>query len=163
MENPNDAERYGYEGEMTPLKCDELKIYVAPTPDGTGLADYCLKSDVDAAIAELKANINNVLIQNRELCQALQAMYSAEEYTNLQDENTQLKQKLEDVQASAYAESVDANMENRRLKRALWLARAERAKTEHLSKIMYSTLYRDFIAKWVNVERKCLKKAEEYK
>ena len=43
----------------------------------------------------------------------------------------ELKQKLEDVQASAYAESVDAGMRERRLRRALWLARAERAK-EHL-------------------------------
>ena len=43
----------------------------------------------------------------------------------------ELKQKLEDVQAGAYADSVDAGMENRKLKRALWLARAERAK-EHV-------------------------------
>lgn len=117
-------------------------------------------AEKDKEIAELKANVNNVLIQNRELCQALQMMYSAEEYMELQDENTQLKQKLESVQASMYADVVDANMDVRRLKRALWLARAERAKTEHLSKIMYSTLYRDFIAKWVNVERKCRAKAE---
>lgn len=74
----------------------------------------------------------------------------------------ELKQKLENVQATAYADSVDAEMRERRLKRALWLARAERAKTEHLSKIMYSTLFRDFIEKWVNVERKCRAKAEEY-
>ena len=143
------------------MKCDELRIENACVygPD----AKVYLAEQVDAAIAEIKADINNVLIQNRELCQALQAMYSAEEYTMLQDENTQLKQKLESVQASMYADVVDANMENRRLKRALWLARAERAKTEHLSKIMYSTLYRDFIAKWVNVERKCRAKAEEYK
>ena len=76
---------------------------------------------------------------------------------------SELKQKLEDAKATAYTESVDAGMEYRKLKRALWLARAERAKTEHLSKIMYSTLFRDFIEKWVNVERKCRAKAEEYK
>lgn len=78
-------------------------------------------------------------------------------------EIAELKQKLENVQASMYADVVDAGMRERRLKRVLWLARAERAKTEHLSKIMYSTLYRDFIAKWVNVERKCRAKAEEYR
>lgn len=78
-------------------------------------------------------------------------------------EIAELKQKLENVQASMYADVVDANMENRRLKRALWIARAERAKTEHLSKIMYSTIFRDFIEKWVNIERKCRAKAEEYK
>ncbi len=40
----------------------------------------------------------------------------------------ELKQKLEDVQVSAYAESVDAGVRERRLKRALLLARAELAK-----------------------------------
>ena len=32
----------------------ELKTYIAPTPDGTGLADYYLKSEVDKVISELK-------------------------------------------------------------------------------------------------------------
>lgn len=49
-----------------------------------------LKTEVDAAIAELKA-------------------------------------KLEDVQATAYTESVDAGMENRKLKRVLWTARKAHA------------------------------------
>lgn len=39
----------------------------------------------------------------------------------------ELKSKLEDVQATAYAESVDAGMENRRMKRALWMARKAHA------------------------------------
>jgi hypothetical protein len=67
------------------MKCDELTIYDD---------QWCDKSEVYEAIAELKA-------------------------------------KLESVQASAYADSVDAGMRERRLRRALWLARAERAK-EHL-------------------------------
>lgn len=37
----------------------------------------------------------------------------------------ELKQKLEDAEASAYAESVDAGMENYNLKRSLWLMTAE--------------------------------------
>ena len=93
-------------------------------------------------------------------------MFDGEVYilaSDVMEAVAELKQKLENVQASMYADVVDANMENRRLKRALWIARAERAKTEHLSKIMYSTLFRDFIEKWVNVERKCRAKAEEYK
>lgn len=40
-------------------------------------------------------------------------------------ENAKLKKKLEDVQASAYAESVDAGMRERKLNRALWLMTAE--------------------------------------
>lgn len=69
----------------------------------------------------------------------------------------------EAVEQRWFEQCMEARSEAIRLKRALWIARAERAKTEHLSKIMYSTLFRDFIEKWVNVERKCRAKAEEYK
>lgn len=84
----------------------------------------------------------------------------------------ELKAKLESVQASAYAESVDAGMENRRLKRALWMARAERA----LEKIAWFKLWNTSIStmnpedgarqefdKWKKNLGKFLKKAEEYK
>ena len=37
----------------------------------------------------------------------------------------ELKQKIEDAKATAYTDSVDAGMENRRLKRMLWLMTAE--------------------------------------
>lgn len=65
--------------------------------------------------------------------------------------------------------------ENRRLKRALWLARADRA----MMTLDYFTLkcrwFKDYmkveppqcdvkmVHKWANVERKCRAKAEEYK
>ncbi len=48
-----------------------------------------------------------------------------EEYESIKRENAELKAKLESVQATAYTESVDAGMENRKLKRALWTARAK--------------------------------------
>ena len=35
----------------------ELKAYIAPTPDGTGLADYYLKSEADKVIAELELEV----------------------------------------------------------------------------------------------------------
>ena len=57
-----------------------------------------------------------------------------EEYESLKRENAELKDEinelrvdLEGAKATAYAESVDAGMENRRLKRALWLARKAHA------------------------------------
>ena len=116
----------------------------------------------------------------------------------------ELKQKLEDAKASAYAESLDAGMENYILRRALWLARAERAKyrveywacrggtllehypfcvngdspfnrlsemgclygdtNERLKEAKFKHLYAsEWMLVWENVERKCLKKAEEYK
>ena len=54
--------------------------------------------------------------------------YYVYDATSVDEAIAELKQKLEDVQASMYADVVDANMENRKLRRALWLARAERAK-----------------------------------
>jgi hypothetical protein len=72
------------------MKCDELKQVEYPIEWGL----YYDKYDVDAAIEELKA-------------------------------------KLEDAKASHYAEMVDAGMRERRLRRTLWIARAERAK-EHV-------------------------------
>ena len=99
----------------------------------------------------------------------------------------ELNAKLEDVQATAYTESVDAGMENRRLKRALWLARAERA---HVTTLLWNVYcyqnnclyFRDFMNEkcnpfrdlpkktamewsnlWESIETKCRAKAEKYK
>ena len=99
----------------------------------------------------------------------------------------ELNAKLEDVQATAYTESVDAGMENRRLKRALWLARAERA---HVTTLLWNVYcyqnnclyFRDFMPEncnpfrdlpkktamewsnlWESIETKCRAKAEKYK
>lgn len=73
----------------------------------------------------------------------------------------ELKQKLEDAKATAYTESVDAGMRERRLRRALWLARAERAK--EMAKGYNAVVEWCSHSRWIEVERKCLKKAEEYK
>lgn len=62
----------------------ELKAYIAPTPDGTGLADYYLKSEADKVIAELKAQ----KAQAEDDCaywkmsegNAVNAMHETEEY-----------------------------------------------------------------------------------
>lgn len=104
-------------------------------------------------------------------------------------EIAELKQKLEDAKATAYTESVDVGMENHKLKRALWLARAERANESHFMWCQFIYDKKFGIVKfnvrkewgenvkqgqtshtpqgwadvWEEVERKCLKKAEEYK
>lgn len=112
-----------------------------------------------------------------------------DEISRLRAENAELKQKIEDAKATAYAESVDAGMRERRLKRALWLARAERAREaflkwnlfpnfETVNKLLTIDEYDEtsgatdgqvlrtcieWIKVWNNVERKCLAKAEEFK
>lgn len=86
----------------------------------------------------------------------------------------ELKQKLEDVKATAYAESVDAGMENRRLKRALWRAIALfcARSCEYFNGIMSHCLMgQDDLYnccekkkhKYLNAMYKCKAKAEEYK
>ena len=133
-------------------------------------ADVYLKKDVDAAIAELKQKLDKDIAER----DGNQVCIDA------------LKEKLEDVQASMYADVVDANMENRRLKRALWLERARRAEARKNywyarschegddflvsidgSPVKYigcikRTNY-DWLLTWSEVERKCQAKAEEYK
>ena len=144
------------------MKCDELKVHKAynrwideemPTPNDDLICnEVYLKDEVDAAIAELKQN-------------------------------------LEDAKATAYAESVDAGMENRRLKRALWLARAEWANEIHFMwcQLIYDKKYgivkfnvrkewyknikqgqtlhtpQGWADVWDEVEYRCRAKAEEYK
>jgi hypothetical protein len=93
----------------------------------------------------------------------------------------ELKNKLEDAKATAYAEMVDAGMRERRLRRALWLARAERANDK--ARIFYFAetcgvklnidgysnrekghtrmcTARWWRLTWLKVERKCREKAE---
>ena len=87
----------------------------------------------------------------------------------------ELKAKLESVQASAYADSVDAGMRERRLQRALWITRGAVHKAKRMA--MYGLLQayplwegspaglevHKNIHRYDGYERKCLKKAEEYR
>lgn len=100
------------------MKCDELTIYDD---------QWCDKSEVYEAIAELKA-------------------------------------KLESVQASAYADNVDAGMRERRLRRALWLARALRARDIQRWWIAATCapITERACSVWNIIERKCRTEAEKY-
>ena len=122
-----------------------------------------LKSEVEEAIAELKKFAEDACLERDDNQSAID---------ELQSENDQLKAKLESVQASAYADSVDAGMRERRLRRALWLTRSERA----IEKIAWFKLWNGSIStmnpedgarqeydKWNKNFVKFLKKAEEYK
>ena len=147
MQYDENTEKYGYEGEMTLLKCDELQsVYIDRTGDwvrsSNNTGKFYLKDEVDASIEELKDAWKHEHI----CCEALKA-------------------KLESVQASAYTDSVDAGMRERRLQRALWLARALRA--SDIQRWWISATCAPITERacgvWNNVERKCLKKAEEYR
>ena len=111
------------------MKCDDLFVYCKTTCDPQGL--YYSKSEVDEAIAELKA-VRKVHLE------AIESMGAG------------LLQDGEEI---------------RRLRRALWLARALRARDIQrwwLSATCAPVTERAFSV-WNNVKCKCLKKAEEYK
>lgn len=168
-------------------KCDELesKDY------NNGMTAYELMEEnglvntakaVKEVIAELKARIQ---LDDDEMAGFL----DLEEECgggDLRNYITELKRKLEDVQATAYAEMVDAGMRERRLKRALWLERARRASAWQIhfalshnhsikreftingassphDRMVTMRTARDWAMIWKNVERECRAKAEEYK
>ena len=144
--------------EPKDMKCDELKEYYyyedrVVTP-ATHMYRVYHADKVDAAIAELKARIQ---LDDDEMAGFLQL---EEECGggDLRNYIAELKNKLEDVQASAYADSVDAGMRERRLKRAFYKACANWA---HIAVAFFSS----YVTKnrWHWMELKCLKKAEKYK
>ena len=187
MQYDENAEKYGYEGEMTPIECDKLQAYKGdvyiPVYGSIADADVYLKKDADTAIAELKDE-NAQLKQKLMPCLNGDCILTCEVVEKYGKENAELKAKLEDVQASAYAESVDAGMRERRLRRALWLARAWGASNQyqmfcfssHIGDLMnvngFTQRFKgcsnmrnaeEWQQIWKRVERKCIKKAEEYK
>lgn len=131
------------------MKCDELKPLVFSLKDFAYIDEPAAEknfenphdhavykaTEVDAAIAELK----DAWRSEHEACEALKA-------------------KLENVQASMYADVVDANMEIRRLRRVLYKACTNWA---HFAVAFFSSYATK--EKWRKMENKCLKKAEEYK
>lgn len=124
------------------MKCDELKDYdYDPDFPFQSRGRFYVADEVEAAIDELKAEHHK----------------ERHEYIKIIAE---LKQKLEDAQASAYADSVDAGMRERRLRRALYKAIANWAK---VTRLWDGSISMDIYDKWDNVERKCRAKAEEYK
>lgn len=118
-----------------------------PNMLNNGKVEVCLKEDVDKVI----------VAKDKEIAE--------------------LKQKLEDVQASMYCDVVDANMEIRRLKRVLWLARAELCRRLDVNRYLRNhrnSWYNENCLTWAEAcvamevkmckaESKCRAKAEEYK
>lgn len=141
------------------MKCDNL---LGRMFDGDV---YILASDVMEAITELKEFAEDACIERDDNQTAID---------ELQAENAELKQKLENAKATHYAESVDAGMRERRLKRALWRAIALFCgrSCEYFNGIMSHCLMgQDDLYhrcekkknKYLNAMYKCKAKSEEYK
>ena len=142
------------------MKCDELERHTLDVWEDMSMYEPLVKaSDVDAAIDELKTE------HHKERDEYIIMVHSREQTIK------ELKAKLESVQASMYCDVVDTNMENRRLKHALWLARAEWARSSALSYHLIEShpdkdvaaTYKRKANRWERAKDKCLKKAEEYR
>ena len=149
------------------MKCDELNEKIQITNDTRMVY---LKSLVDAAIAELKDENERITIDKRNA--ELRADVADATVEKLKAENAELKAKLESVQATAYADSVDAGMENRKLKRALWLARGYIMTLLQIDfqRLAYQCNNDDYKGnllrrrnRYYDLSEKCRAKAEEYR
>ena len=96
-------------------------------------ADVYLKKDADKAIAELKDVIHELQVD------------------------------LEGAKATAYADSVDAGMRERRLRRAFYKACANWADVVAFEETEGIGHDNSVAEKWRKMERKCQAKVEEYK
>lgn len=151
------------------MKCDELKAETIVPQGCTLTLQMYPKGEVDAAITELKARIHEL--------ESMPHTDNSAVIERISNENERLKAKLESVQATAYTESVDAGMENRKLKRALWLARVElchRLDVDRYLRKHRNSWYNENCLTWAEAcvamevkmckaESKCRAKAEEYK
>ena len=165
------------------MKCDELKAK-SVTLDGE--PNIYKKSDVDAAIAELKQKLHDAEMAKDD-AEAANTEYR-DDIRKLKAENEWWKQ-----YASEQTEKLNVEKENviqlercwKETKRALWLARAKRAadrarifyfcdmETElDIEGFSYDSQkkkgHKKLAARlwriiWLKVERKCRSKAEEYK
>ena len=99
-------------------------------------------------------------------------------YVSIDQVNKAIEEKnaeIENIKATHYAKMVDAGMRERKLKRALWLARAMRAEAQWNRQLRDAGIafaigenkswdsWNQKQKKWQRVERKCREKAEEYK
>lgn len=132
------------------MKCDELKDYdYDPDFPFQSRGRFYVADEVEAAIDELKKKLMPCLNGD--------CILTCEVVEKYGKENAELKAEIESLKASHYAEMVDAGMEIRRLKRALYKACANWA--HHRVFVRYKTNEKA----WENVERKCRAKMEEYK
>ena len=150
MQYDENAEEYGYEGEMTPIECDELKAYKGdvyiPVYGSIADAQVYLKEKADAVIEEKNKEIVEL---KSKLDKAIAERDANQVCIDV------LKEKLGNV---------DAGMRERRLKSALWLARANHADTMQKYNIECKCdgwVHR--VNKWVDVERKCRAMAEKWR
>ena len=159
------------------MKCDELKKQKYCQKLAFGDEVYLAKI-VDPAIAELKdkCQMHDFFWEGSGFAKRgfKNTIAVSEAFDRLEAENAELKAKLEDAKASHYAESVDAGMRERRLRRALWLARAERNKAlaaiVHCQGAWHDTLdtkrsgkFWNKGGKLLNASKKCRAKAEKFK
>ena len=160
------------------MKCDELQYEHLGDANKTYPASTLVirKQFVDAAIDELKAENENIDYHRKQLsrCCSIKENEIKELINKIHDLKVIISQK-EDAINEAVDKAFNIKKERDSTKRALWLARAERALSDFAwHQYTAETLLRGGTSaavdyqkwkakKWKNVERLCRAKAEEYK
>lgn len=175
-----------WKGYLTPEeeKANEATCKELFVEEGYNGAKYYDKDAVDALLAKKDKEIAEL----KKKCEAEKSIGAtfSENGAELARWVEELRTEIESLKASHYAEMVDAGMRERRLRRALWIAKAESAIAEaeywygHCAGMYYidATDVPDeednpykrvkdttmgWYKTWMNIERKCRAKAEEYK
>lgn len=128
------------------------------------LEEECGGGDLRNYIAELKAE--NKMLKEHIANGDVSRITWIDEATELKAENERLKKCEIWMKQHFYCEEVIAceSAKNRRLRRALWIARAKRAnERQQYENVCRLDGWVHRIDKWIEVERKCRAKAEEYK
>lgn len=171
------------------MKCDELKVYHCNEWHNE-YTEFVMKSDVDAAIAELKEKLHDAeMAKDDAECanteyridiEKLKAQFNPlyEELKRVKDENERLKKQRDELFTQGIQKATDLASEklgHRTTRRALWLARAERAEAQWnrllrdagicfaVGRSKEWDIFNQKQKKWQNVERLCREKSEEYK
>lgn len=180
------------------MLCDELKAYTLFTTSSLSGQRVYLTNKVDEAIAELKEKLHDAEMakddaecantEYREDIKKLKAQFNPlyEELKRVKDENAELKFKLKKIDDNfAIKAKLVYERHERQTIRALWLARADRAKdramtcndfaylgdTEReINMALARTWMKCRMLKpsewskvWHKVEKLCMAKAEQYK
>ena len=130
--------------------------------EGCGFAKRWFKNAIAVSEAFDRLEAENAELKKKLMpCLNGDCILTCEVVEKYGKENAELKAEIESLKASHYAESVDAGMRERRLRRALWLARAKHA--QEMAWNFHEKKLVEKCAKWDNVHLMCRAKAEEYK
>ena len=141
--------------------------------EGCGFAKRWFKNAIAVSEAFDRLEAENAELKKKLMpCLNGDCILTCEVVEKYGKENAELKAEIESLKASHYAEMVDAGMRERRLTRALWIARGYimTLLSRDFQRLAYQCNSDDYKKtlirgrnQYYDLYEKCIKKAEEYK